>query len=92
MSVPGRATPEEPLPQPPSPRGNNPARDAYGVSLPCSAFLLFSPPWFMAAAPPRPEEPREAIESLRLFPGWVDRRIVYCELLVDCEESWRSSV
>lgn len=69
MSVPGRAAPEEPLAQPPSPRGNHPARDAYGVSLPSSAFPLFSPPLFRVAAPPRPKEPRKAIESLRMLPG-----------------------
>lgn len=84
MSVPGQAAPEEPLAQPPSPRGN-PARDAYGVSLPCSAFLLFSPPWFRAAASPRPEEPSEDIDSLGMLPGLGGQE--HSELLVDCEEA-----
>uniref|UniRef100_A0A8W4FHK6 WDFY family member 4 n=1 Tax=Sus scrofa TaxID=9823 RepID=A0A8W4FHK6_PIG len=56
MSVPRQAAPEEPWALPPSPRGNCP-----GLAQPSLPSSLLGPG---IAAPPRPAEPREAIEPL----------------------------
>ena len=61
MSLPRQAAPEEPWALPPSPRGNCP-----GLAQPSLPSSLLGPG---IAAPPRPAEPREAIEPLGMLRG-----------------------
>lgn len=76
-SVPGMAAPEEPSTPPPSPRGTCLAEGVGHACLAQSSLSSLSDP----VAPSQAYEPREAIESLWMLPGWGDRAI-NCKLLV----------